>query len=386
MSFLDFFGQPTAASSTSLGGPTTTTGNSLFGNLGNMPAFGMIAAGTQLMSPDPNRWGNAGQAFVQGAKMDMVRSKDQAIKQAIGTAPRNKDGSLDMTKFAPHMAGLGVLSPSESLQAVSIMETMKERERDQKNKDRSFGLDEAKFKFMQQQAVEKPAVHKLKTADDEEVLVQTTPAGSARRMEIQGMPAPSTERGPLDTKEGMKVFQREIAEKAVKLPQTEQSLNAAVDNIDRALKKAADLSKDPELWQGTGQVGAIGRALPEWMTAGGPYARVSAKLKSLESGAMLDQLQDLRANSPHGGAIGQVTQKEYPILATKVAALDRAQDAESYKKALGDYQAYLMGLKMRLKTAYEKDVTMIKGGGFTPSINQSATDFIEVDGYKIRKK
>jgi hypothetical protein len=67
---------------------------------------------------------------------------------------------------------------------------------------------------------------------------------------------------------------------------------------------------------------------------GGDAANAQAKLNSLKSQVAANALQEMRAMSKTGGAVGQVTEKEWPRLESLVVALDNAQSYEAMQEAL----------------------------------------------------
>ncbi|MGR3782659.1 MAG: hypothetical protein ACU0DT_15530 [Albimonas sp.] len=71
---------------------------------------------------------------------------------------------------------------------------------------------------------------------------------------------------------------------------------------------------------------------------GTPAYDMRAKIGTLSSRAAFDELQNMRDNSPTGGAVGQLTDKEREALSAAVSNLDAAQTEEQFLKALDEYQ------------------------------------------------
>lgn len=84
-------------------------------------------------------------------------------------------------------------------------------------------------------------------------------------------------------------------------------------------------------------------------------ANALAKYKTIVANATLTELQELKATSPTGGALGAVSDAENQMLRDAAATLDRAQDLETFKTALRDYKTKLERAKARLLGAYEED-------------------------------
>ena len=84
-------------------------------------------------------------------------------------------------------------------------------------------------------------------------------------------------------------------------------------------------------------------------------ANALAKYKTIVANATLTELQELKATSPTGGALGAVSDAENQMLRDAAATLDRAQDLQTFKTALIDYKTKLQNAKNRLLRAYEED-------------------------------
>lgn len=75
--------------------------------------------------------------------------------------------------------------------------------------------------------------------------------------------------------------------------------------------------------------------------------------KNLISMVGINALQKMRAASKSGGAVGQVTEKEWPILQQSIAALDAAQSTDDYKVALANLKKQLQSSAKNIAEAYE---------------------------------
>lgn len=98
-------------------------------------------------------------------------------------------------------------------------------------------------------------------------------------------------------------------------------------------------------------------------------ANALAKYKTIVANATLTELQELKATSPTGGALGAVSDAENQMLRDAAATLDRAQDLKTFMAALRDYKMKLQNAKNRLLRAYEEDFGQSYGsysGGSTP--------------------
>jgi hypothetical protein len=78
------------------------------------------------------------------------------------------------------------------------------------------------------------------------------------------------------------------------------------------------------------------------------------------------ELQDMRAASPTGGALGNVSNQEGTQLRAAFAAIDRKQDAVDVQRAIDTAIADLQGSKGRVREAYDMTYDYKGGGGAPP--------------------
>ena len=106
-------------------------------------------------------------------------------------------------------------------------------------------------------------------------------------------------------------------EKARKLEQSKQAFVTKVDRLLEAAKKAKGLVGGM-----TSGYGSVLAAIP------GTSARsLSGFLDTIKANAAFNELQDMRANSPTGGALGNVSDKEASLLQSTIGSLDQGQEA-----------------------------------------------------------
>jgi hypothetical protein len=68
-----------------------------------------------------------------------------------------------------------------------------------------------------------------------------------------------------------------------------------------------------------------------------------------------NELQEMRANSPTGGALGQVSERELALLTSTKQALDQAQSSKDVLDALKMLEEQIDGMEQRVLDAYEQD-------------------------------
>jgi len=106
-----------------------------------------------------------------------------------------------------------------------------------------------------------------------------------------------------------------------------QSRKDKVDLMDRAISKSIDLLKtDPEIaqWQGA-LVRVLGRKTGDVIGADTKTAVLDTLLTTIKANIGFDKLQNMRDESPTGGALGQVAIQELIALQSSIAPLDPKQ-------------------------------------------------------------
>jgi len=131
-------------------------------------------------------------------------------------------------------------------------------------------------------------------------------------------------------------------------PQAITGATTSLQNIDRLTNVAKELSDHPGLSRITGK-------LNQFSTFDTTAEATSARAlqSTLVKQAAVNALQSMREASKTGGAVGAVTEGEWPILEQQLAALDGAQKPQDYKIALTNLQAQLASSSKRIRDAYE---------------------------------
>jgi hypothetical protein len=153
---------------------------------------------------------------------------------------------------------------------------------------------------------------------------------------------------------------KEIQARESKFPQATQAVNTFEAKTSELEKDLIALRNHPGLSSITGIL--AGRA--PGLTAQGRAAE--ALYDKITARGGFKELQDMRAASPTGGALGNVSNQEGAQLRAAFAAIDRKQDAADVKKAIDTAISDLQGSKSRVREAYQMTYDY-KGGGATPS-------------------
>lgn len=124
--------------------------------------------------------------------------------------------------------------------------------------------------------------------------------------------------------------------------------------MDDSIRNVDALLNDPGLGEITGNWRG---SVPEGLMAltSQTAANALAKYKTIAANATISELQELRASSPTGGALGQVSDYEDKMLRDAAATIARTQDLASFKKALLDYRNKLAAAKTRIEQSYAED-------------------------------
>lgn len=120
-----------------------------------------------------------------------------------------------------------------------------------------------------------------------------------------------------------------------------------LDNFDAVQKAADDLLNEPGLESATGPI-------QSWLpTVRDDTADFEAKLTLLKSLVGFQALADMRAASPTGGALGNVSNKEVEFLQNTMAALSLSQSADQFRESLMAIRDKANLGKARTLQAYE---------------------------------
>lgn len=131
-------------------------------------------------------------------------------------------------------------------------------------------------------------------------------------------------------------------------PQAITGATTSLQNIDRLTNVAKELSDHPGLSRIAGKLNQFST-----FDATAEATAARALQSTLVKQAAVNALQSMREASKTGGAVGAVTEGEWPILEQQLAALDGAQKPEDYKIALTNLQAQLKSSSERIRNAYE---------------------------------
>lgn len=155
------------------------------------------------------------------------------------------------------------------------------------------------------------------------------------------------------------------AKKEAGRPQAEAALKASLRNIENSLftaEKAMD------------QVGALsagpgGKILANF--GGTKAADLRRTVDTLKASLSFDALAEMRRNSPTGGALGSITERELELLGSTVASLDQAQSPtqlkENLQRVIDHYNTYKTLVNESYKAQYSGDRPASQSQGAAPA-------------------
>ena len=157
---------------------------------------------------------------------------------------------------------------------------------------------------------------------------------------------------------------KEIQQREAKFPQATLAVKSFEAKTGELEKDLLALRNHPGLSSITGIV--AGRApgiTKEGRAAQALYDKILAR-------GGFKELQDMRAASPTGGALGNVSNQEGTQLRQSFAAIDRVQDAADVQKSIDNAITDLQGSRSRVREAYDMTYDYKgtpAGGGAPPS-------------------
>lgn len=149
---------------------------------------------------------------------------------------------------------------------------------------------------------------------------------------------------------------KNIGKVTAELPETKLRTNAVIGGLTRLRQGVDDLKKQPGLGK---VVGGLYQAYTPDVSKDALNARTDLdNLKVKISGVVLQNMRDM---SKTGGAVGQVTEREWPRLENMIANLEATQGKEQFLKNLDRVMDYTREVEGMLREAYEADVRVAQG-------------------------
>jgi hypothetical protein len=140
-----------------------------------------------------------------------------------------------------------------------------------------------------------------------------------------------------------------------------RQVTTSASNVLAAIDTAQRLSGEGS-WGTTGLVGSVAKNVP-----GNAAYDLSKALETIKANIGFDKLAEMRANSPTGGALGNVSDRETSLLSAVITALDQSQSPEQFRANLGRVKAQYQRTIQSMKDAYAEDYGGDAASGASPS-------------------
>lgn len=140
------------------------------------------------------------------------------------------------------------------------------------------------------------------------------------------------------------------AEKELDKPKRESAVDAATEKksiLSTLISKAKDQAKG---FTTTGFVGQLSSGI-----GGTPAHDLKNTLDTIRANIGFDKLQEMRANSPTGGALGQVSERENELLQAVWSSVQQSQSEDQLIENLNAVERQVEESWKRIKEAYKKD-------------------------------
>ena len=166
---------------------------------------------------------------------------------------------------------------------------------------------------------------------------------------------------------------KDLQKREADFPKATSAIKGFEAKSESFIKDLEQLRDDPGLENITGPVfGRTGSVSKAGSRAQAMYDKVMAR-------GGFQELQDMRAASKTGGALGNVSNQEGKQLQASFAAIDRRQDAEDVRKAIDRAIADIQGARVRMREAYDMTYEYRAGKGETPAGGTGAAGGVDAN-------
>ena len=177
--------------------------------------------------------------------------------------------------------------------------------------------------------------------------------------------------GPADPFVKNEVTGAQRAKLAATKQKEQQLLRANEAGIDQTIALIDSILSRKGDFGGVTGMGAMGARIP-----GTKWADLAAALDTLRGRSAFGALQQMRANSPTGGALGSVTERELGLLQNSETQLQNTQSPEALANGLEAYKRVLQETKRRMREGLDE---FYQDSGSAPSGSQSGWSIQRVD-------
>ena len=158
--------------------------------------------------------------------------------------------------------------------------------------------------------------------------------------------------GALESEKGKGEADAELRKAAPKARNTLNALNEQWKIVDTSIDEAIKMISPY-----TAGVGSWLKGIPAT-----PQKNLATKLETIQANVGFDKLQQMRMDSPSGGALGQVSDFENRLLQAVKGSMDQAQSPAQLKANLETIKRDLATLREMKKMAYDIDYSKYGNG------------------------
>lgn len=161
--------------------------------------------------------------------------------------------------------------------------------------------------------------------------------------------------------------------KVAKMADADAAAVAALRNVIDKIDTVALDSADNNGWFETGWTGAKMR---DWVGPGTAAFDLAQNVKTVDSNTAFAALQKMRENSPTGGAVGNVSDKDLELLKSTVANLDPDQSQDQFLSNAATVKRHYLDMLRRLDPAAAEEYRTRKGIRFKDDSNDPGTIYL----------
>lgn len=170
------------------------------------------------------------------------------------------------------------------------------------------------------------------------------------------------------------------AEKTINRPKIEKDIagqEVKFEMLDKSINEAKEMAKG---WTTTGFLAQMTSGI-----GGTPAHDLQSKMDTVKSNIGFDRLQEMRDNSPTGGALGQVSEMENKLLQSVWGALNQSQSEEAFIQNLDAVNAQTKESWARILAAYEKDYGVPYGVEDKEEVDDEAAKEARYQAWKAKQ-
>jgi hypothetical protein len=317
------------------------------------------------------------------ARIEKASSKQKFLQDALRSISKNPSNE-NITAYGQDAVLNGIMSAEEAKANVDRLLTIPVEQRQAFLASQGASASDLKPNIQMQNLGGSSNVLSIPAFGGDPTVLSTTPMGISpeaqqrialekdrvnlekRRVDIAEKTSAPGYVKPLSETQQYKLDKLKAADKA-NAALFESSIDAEIKNIDKLIGSEAK----PELHPGlTSAVGPVSSRLP---TVSNKAGNAEALIKSLQSKASINSLQTIRGTA---GAVGTLTEREWPRLESMKATLQESQSPDQFVTSLVDYRKELQNMKLKAKEALNTDYSAAIGAS-VPSANPNVDALLE---------